>query len=307
MNTYTPRKRWPKIVVISAVAIVAVLAGGAGWSWYQDYQEGRLASIESFEECVEMAGEVIDGDPRQCEAGGETFAEADAEQEDSQLSMEERFVERYYEVLRDGMPGVDLVEDPPDITGNDQVDAYLREAAENRGYQLQARPNRDLKTVDNEKLQPETARAWGELQQAATEVGVSLDLVSGYRSEGTQAIIFDAALRERADEKQGSPFTAQQILDGEADEVIDDILSDSSIPGYSKHHTGHTIDVTDARSGATLEAFEETEAFEWLSDDAYANAREYGFLPSYPEGVDSIGPDPELWEFVWVGRDNTDF
>ncbi|MEQ8716510.1 MAG: hypothetical protein RIE08_02780 [Acidimicrobiales bacterium] len=47
--------------------------------------------------------------------------------------------------------------------------------------------------------------------------------------------------------------------------------------------------------------FESTAAFAWLSADDYTNARRFGFVPSYPPGVAQQGPNPEAWEYVWVG------
>jgi hypothetical protein len=36
--------------------------------------------------------------------------------------------------------------------------------------------------------------------------------------------------------------------------------------------------------------------------DGFANAKRFGWLPSYPPGVPNIGPNPEPWEWVWVGE-----
>ena len=56
--------------------------------------------------------------------------------------------------------------------------------------------------------------------------------------------------------------------------------------------------------GAVLDAFAATPAYSWLSDNGFANARAHGWLPSYPDGVANLGPNPEVWEFVWVGTTN---
>lgn len=279
MKVYRPKKHWPKILLI---ALIAVALGAGSWYGWQAYQENQ----------------------RQREREEKQARLEEQQEQKPQLSLQERFVERYYEV---DLPGVDRITEAPEITGIKQADQHIRQIAEDRGYRLQYEPNRELDTLGNEKIQPETASAWEELQQAAEEEGIHLGLVSAYRSVRTQQIIFDSQLRQRADEEQGGPFTAEQITGGEADETIENTLKEYSIPGYSKHHSGHTVDLTDMRAGAQLDDFGETEAFEWLSDDDYANARKYGFLPSYPEGVSNLGPDAEQWEFVWVGKDNTQF
>lgn len=279
MKVYRSKKRWPKILLIVLLAVALGAGVWFGWQWYQENQ-------------------------RQQEREERQARQQRQQEREPRLSVEERFVERYYET---DLPGVDKITEPPEITGNSQADKHIRQLAEDRGYRLQFKPNRGLEQLGEEEIQPETASAWQELQQAAEEDGISLGMVSAYRSIRTQQIIFDSQLRQRAEEEQGGPFTAEQIAGGEADQIIENILKEYSIPGYSKHHSGHTIDLTDMRAGAELDDFGETEAFKWLSDNKYANAREHGFLPSYPEGVANLGPDAEQWEFVWVGKDNTQF
>jgi len=31
--------------------------------------------------------------------------------------------------------------------------------------------------------------------------------------------------------------------------------------------------------------------------------KRFGFIPSYPENSGKQGPEPEPWEYVWVGED----
>ena len=63
------------------------------------------------------------------------------------------------------------------------------------------------------------------------------------------------------------------------------------------------MDVTDLGSGKDFTDFGSTRAYEWLSSDNYLNAKRFGFIPSYPQGAGKQGPDPEPWEYVWVGED----
>ena len=69
-------------------------------------------------------------------------------------------------------------------------------------------------------------------------------------------------------------------------------------PGYSRHHSGYTIDI----SGSTP-IFANSPGFDWISKDNYANSREFGFIPSYPPNTPNQGPNPEEWEYIWVGKD----
>jgi LAS superfamily LD-carboxypeptidase LdcB len=278
MDKHPRKKRLPKILLTIVIAVALVGAGWYGWQW----QRSRATD----------------------EASTQQSQNAQQEDEESRKPIEQRFVQRYYEV---DFSGAERITEPPEIVGNKAADRHIQKRAEDRGYRLQYTPTGSLKEINGEKLQPQALKAWKKLKQAAGEEGIYLDLVSGHRSIQTQRIIFDSQLRKRAKEKQGSPYTAQQIAGGKADAVIDEILREYSIPGYSKHHSGYTIDISDSASSKSFEEFGQTEAFQWLSKKDYAKARQYGFLPSYPEGVKDLGPQAELWEYVWVGKDNTKF
>ena len=75
----------------------------------------------------------------------------------------------------------------------------------------------------------------------------------------------------------------------------------SALPGQSEHQTGLCIDFTTSSMGGTLtEAFEDTEAFEWLSKNAY----KFGFILRYPKGKENItGYTYEPWHYRFVGRE----
>lgn len=277
MKKYTPKRKWPKLLLAAVVAVGLGVAGWYGWQWYT------------------------------AQRAAENTAREENDRQNStrpQKSIEERFVERYYEV---NLPGVKRIDTPPEITGHEAADNHIRDLARERGYRLQFTPTRPLQDFGGEKLQPKAIQAWEQLKQAAQKEGIALGLVSGHRSIRTQQIIFDSQLRQRAEEKQDEPFTAGQIISGEADKVINTVLQEYSIPGYSKHHSGYTIDINDMVANQSLDEFGQTEAYTWLSANNYTKAREFGFLPSYPEGADDLGPEAELWEYVWVGSDNTDF
>lgn len=174
--------------------------------------------------------------------------------------------------------------DPPPITGNAELDERIRAIAMMRGYERRPEPLGPLSAADGRSLQPEAAEAWEELQAAAAAAGLSISLTSAYRSASSQAQIWNGRST------------------GTTDGDIDTILQTVAAPGYSKHHTGYAVDVRSG--GAVLDAFAGTAAYAWLSADNFANAKRYGWLPSYPEGVENLGPRPEPWEFVWVGTTN---
>ena len=109
-------------------------------------------------------------------------------------------------------------------------------------------------------LAPEAAEAWVAMQQAACDASVGMYLISGFRSIARQAELIQEKL------KQGR--------------TISEILTVLAPPGCSEHHTGRAVDIG-ARGFAGLdEAFENSQAFAWLED----NAQRFGFALSFPRG-----------------------
>jgi D-alanyl-D-alanine carboxypeptidase len=68
----------------------------------------------------------------------------------------------------------------------------------------------------------------------------------------------------------------------------------SADQGYSEHQLGTAVDITDESVGGTFASFADTEAYEWLLDNAY----KHGFILSYPEGNDFYIFEPWHWRFV---------
>jgi D-alanyl-D-alanine carboxypeptidase len=124
------------------------------------------------------------------------------------------------------------------------------------------------------RLAPRAAQAWRAMQDAATADGITLCPISGFRSVERQAQI----LREK-------------LARGDR---LDDILRSNAAPGYSEHHTGRALDITDGVAPPLSESFERTHAFAWLS----RHAGRFGFHLSYPRG-NSHGFRPEPWHWCW--------
>ncbi len=121
-------------------------------------------------------------------------------------------------------------------------------------------------------LHPMSAMAWYELRNAAESDGVTLQVASAYRSVGYQVSIIE---RKR-----------------QAGQSIDEILKVSAAPGYSEHHTGHAIDICCPDSTPLEQCFENTEAFEWLTE----SADDFGFRLSFPRNNrHGIAYEPWHW------------
>ncbi|MEL6556038.1 MAG: M15 family metallopeptidase [Cyanobacteria bacterium J06621_11] len=129
-----------------------------------------------------------------------------------------------------------------------------------------------------ETLHADAAQALLEMVAAARVEGIWLVPASGYRTIAQQRTLFSAQIA-----KKGSPEEAATV---------------SAPPGYSEHHTGYAIDLTDGTLPQTQDisdAFAETAAYQWL----VANASTYGFELSFPEDNEQgIAFEPWHWRYV---------
>jgi hypothetical protein len=190
-------------------------------------------------------------------------------------------------------PNLDKVDLPPSISGNDIADARIRELAERRGYRLRSSPVVSLPSIDGYQLQAAVHEPWRELKQAAERDNIPISIVSAYRSIDNQRQLFLSRLSAEG-------VDIADVERGIADTAIDIVLITSSVPGYSKHHTGYTMDFY--CDGYDFENFKSSSCHDWLVDDNYQVAKQFGFIPSYPDDAELQGPAPEAWEYVWVGR-----
>jgi D-alanyl-D-alanine carboxypeptidase len=109
--------------------------------------------------------------------------------------------------------------------------------------------------------------------RAAEDDGVSLKVVSAYRSFGTQSALKNGYLVTYG--SGANQFSADQ--------------------GYSEHQLGTTVDLTTpGQTPALAISLETTPAYEWLTKNAYR----YGFVLSYPKGNAYYQYEPWHWRFV---------
>lgn len=117
-----------------------------------------------------------------------------------------------------------------------------------------------------------------EMMEDALDDGIEMYVVSAYRS-----FEYQAELKGRYLVTYGTganAFSADQ--------------------GFSEHQLGTSIDFTSPGLGGGLEGFGDTEAYQWLLE----NAHKYGFILSYPEGNQFYVFEPWHWRFV--GEDLAD-
>ncbi|UKO97788.1 M15 family metallopeptidase [Nostoc sp. UHCC 0870] len=132
-----------------------------------------------------------------------------------------------------------------------------------------------------EFLNPEACQAFMKMIYAARDAGVWIIPVSGFRSIEKQQKLFQNQIQ-----RYGSAQAAAKI---------------SAPPGYSEHHTGFAVDLTDGKfpkQDITL-AFKKTDAYRWLT----RNAKKFGFEMSFPAN-NLQGVNFEPWHWRYVGSSN---
>lgn len=113
------------------------------------------------------------------------------------------------------------------------------------------------------------------LDDANTNVSAVIEIVSAYRSFGSQSVIKNSYKVTYG--AGANSFSADQ--------------------GYSEHQLGTTVDLTTPSLDTVLDTkFDSTPAFAWLSSNAY----KYGFILSYPKNNTYYQYEPWHWRFVGV-------
>ncbi|GEM_PF-161814 len=127
----------------------------------------------------------------------------------------------------------------------------------------------------DQRLIPLAAKAWSAMREAALDQGVELQVVSAFRTATYQSGLI------RRKMEQGKSMEA--------------ILSSSTAPGFSEHHSGRALDLTAPGSTPVEEIFATTEAYHWLR----VNAGVFGFRETFPRN-NRHGILWEPWHWYYV-------
>lgn len=142
-------------------------------------------------------------------------------------------------------------------------------------------PSNELKpiTANGElKLRSSAAQAFLRMQGDARANGVILVPISGFRTvEQQNHLFFDVKAQRNQDTHKRAEVSAP--------------------PGYSEHHTGYAVDIGDGKAPTTnlSQSFENTAAFQWLTNNAARYNFELSFPPDNPQG---ISYEPWHWRYV---------
>ncbi|VXD13551.1 putative carboxypeptidase [Planktothrix serta PCC 8927] len=142
-------------------------------------------------------------------------------------------------------------------------------------------PAAELESINadgSHRLRKAAAQAYQQMDQAALASGVSLVPISSFRTVKDQEMIFFEVKAQR-----GQVATKRAEV--------------SAPPGYSEHHTGYAIDIGDGNMPSTnlSVSFEQTQAFQWLKNNAAFYSFELSFPKDNPQGVSY---EPWHWRFV---------
>jgi LAS superfamily LD-carboxypeptidase LdcB len=191
-------------------------------------------------------------------------------------------------------PNVKEFEIAPSITGNSIADERIRNLAIERGYIGRSIAIPPLRDTGKYQLQYRAATSWDEMVKKAKQDGQTLILTAAFRTIEDQRDLFNEGLNTAG-------ATPALIAAGKADLGVQSVLKRISVPGYTRHHSGYTVDIGCQNDNGVL--FGASTCFAWLSRNNYENAKTFGWIPSYPSGAPKQGPDPEEWEYSWVGFD----
>lgn len=123
-------------------------------------------------------------------------------------------------------------------------------------------------------LKMEVVNAFREMASDAAKDGITLWIVSGYRSYETQVVTYQYNVNQSGREK--------------ADRV-------SARPGHSEHQTGLSLDIN-----STLDSFAGTPEAIWLEKHCV----QYGFIIRYPKEKESVtGYQYEPWHIRYLGKE----
>ena len=144
------------------------------------------------------------------------------------------------------------------------------------------KPNVQM-TNSNIKMRKEASMALEEMFQAAKEeMGYTLVAISGYRSYGQQASIF-----ERKVNNVGKKAALLLVAP----------------PGASEHQLGLAMDVGSKKNTSLTESFARTAEGKWVAE----NCHRFGYIIRYKEEwTDITGYSYEPWHIRYVGKEHAE-
>jgi D-alanyl-D-alanine carboxypeptidase len=142
---------------------------------------------------------------------------------------------------------------------------------------------------DQDHFVVQAANALVSMMDAAKNDGISLTIVSGYRSKSYQQTDFQNDINK---------YLTMGYSESSAESATEQSVA---VPGYSEHQTGLAADLGYNGKSYLDSSFDQTPAFTWLMK----NCADYGFILRYPKDKAAVtGYEYEPWHYRYVGVDN---
>lgn len=137
----------------------------------------------------------------------------------------------------------------------------------------------DIPSDKEVKVRAEVAEKLEQLFKKASDDGINLIAISGYRAYDYQEYLYNNSVKNN-----GEDYAEMYVAEA----------------GYSEHQTGLALDLLCKEYMTLDEGFEKTDAFKWLQE----NMSDYGFILRYLKGKEEItGYNYEPWHIRYVGVD----
>ncbi len=142
------------------------------------------------------------------------------------------------------------------------------------------------------KLHPEAYKAFLKMKEAAFKDGISIKILSGYRSFSTQKNIWNRKYKK---------YTAEGMS---PEKALDKIIEYSTLPGTSRHHWGTEIDIIDNSVKKTTNYLVEKNftrggSYEKMKKWMDEHSEKFGFYLVYTKNVYRKGFKYEPWHYSY--------
>ena len=148
--------------------------------------------------------------------------------------------------------------------------------------------NLTLREVGDKLLEYQAAEQLEKMLAAAAEDGVKIKIISGYRSDDYQQLLWEKEISK----EMGCGL--------DYNSAVAKVGRTLALPGCSEHSTGLAADLGTENSDDVQLDFYRTAAGKWLC----GHAAKYGFILRYPRMKEHItGIDYEPWHYRYVGHE----
>jgi len=262
-----------KFVIPFLVLLLLVIIGGAGFFGYTEFKNYEAQNKQTL---LEKNSSIIalrnDRDEQDQEI---VLLQTQVQELQERLGDEVDKFEKLEDRVKDSLETVDTLKKLSE-RDLELLQKYSKIYFLNEHYEP-----RDLTDIDEEyllgnktlQIKSEVKPFLDTLLEKAADDGIDLQILSAYRSFGTQAVIKQSYITTYGT-TAANTFSADQ--------------------GYSEHQLGTTLDFTTPELGSNLSDFKMSDAYEWLQDNGY----KYGFVLSYPEDNSFYVEEPWHWRFV---------